>query len=401
MKQRQSTCPCCGSRVVTQFYTQQNVPVHSVMKIRDRQSALDFPRGTIHLGFCESCGFIFNRAFEPQKLSYSPECEESQGFSAIFSRFHRQLARDLIDRYDLHGKDIIEIGCGKGEFLYLLCSLGGNLGIGFDPAYTQGRFPDQENLSLTFIKDYYSQKYAGISANFYCCKMTLEHIPDVFNFMQVVRSAVGDQADKIVFFQVPDVARILEEVAFWDIYYEHCSYFSFGSLVRLFRSTGFEVINLWRGYDDQYLMIEARPGSGQATQLAVEDDLISMKESVCFFKQKQKDLKKAWTSVLSSLKAEGMSVILWGGGSKAVSFLANLPVNDAISFVVDVNPYKSHTYIAGTGHEIITPEELVLPEHCPDVVIVMNPVYIPEIQEQLSRMKIHPQVLTVQAPEFG
>ena len=30
----------------------------------------------------------------------------------------------LVDRHGLHGKDLIEIGCGKGEFLKLLCDLG-------------------------------------------------------------------------------------------------------------------------------------------------------------------------------------------------------------------------------------------------------------------------------------
>ena len=41
---------------------------------------------------------------------------------------------DLIRRYDLRGKEVIEIGCGKGEFLSLLCEVGDNRGVGFDPA---------------------------------------------------------------------------------------------------------------------------------------------------------------------------------------------------------------------------------------------------------------------------
>ena len=44
----------------------------------------------------------------------------------------------------------------------------------------------------------------------------------------------------MVFFELPDTERVLTEAAFWDIYYEHCSYFTPGSLARLFRRTGFE-----------------------------------------------------------------------------------------------------------------------------------------------------------------
>jgi len=40
----------------------------------------------------------------------------------------------------------------------------------------------------------------------------------------------GPPADALVLFEIPDVRRVLEEGAFWDIYYEHCSYFTLGSL---------------------------------------------------------------------------------------------------------------------------------------------------------------------------
>ena len=55
--------------------------------------------------------------------------------------------------------------------------------------------------------------------------------------------------------------RVLDEVAFWDMYYEHCSCISLSFVGRLFRQTGFEVVELLQ-YDDQYLLIGARPASG-------------------------------------------------------------------------------------------------------------------------------------------
>ena len=62
-----------------------------------------------------------------------------------------------------------------------------------------------------------------------------------------------------MFFEVPDVGRVLREQAFWDIYYEHCSYFSPGSLARVFRANRFDVIELAKEYDEQYVMIVVRP----------------------------------------------------------------------------------------------------------------------------------------------
>ena len=112
---------------------------------------------------------------------------------------------------------------------------------------------------LRFIRDFYGPAYADLQADYVCCRHTLEHIGDVADFMRLVRQPIGDRADVAVFFELPDTERVLLEAAFWDIYYEHCSYFTPGSLARLFRRTGFEPRRLWKAYDDQYLMIEARP----------------------------------------------------------------------------------------------------------------------------------------------
>ena len=51
----------------------------------------------------------------------------------------RNWVRSWCRRYDLREKDILEIGCGKGEFLTLLADLGNNRCIGFDPGYHEGR----------------------------------------------------------------------------------------------------------------------------------------------------------------------------------------------------------------------------------------------------------------------
>ena len=47
---------------------------------------------------------------------------------------------------------------------------------------------------------------------------------------------IGDRGTTVLF-ELPDVACVLEDVRFWDLYYEHCSYFSLGSMARLFRAS--------------------------------------------------------------------------------------------------------------------------------------------------------------------
>jgi SAM-dependent methyltransferase len=300
----------------------------------------------------------------------------------------------LIERYDLHSKDIIEIGSGQGEFLTLLCELGDNRGVGFDPAYISRQNQSQANDQIIFIKDFYSEKYANYRGDFLCCKMTLEHIQQTADFVSTVRRSMRDQLATIVFFQVPNVSRILRDLAFWDIYYEHCSYLSLGSLARLFGKCGFDAIDLWKDYDDQYLMIEARPGNGRSRSVLVqEDDLEDLARDVAYFAENYLDKLDAWQRDLQEIRQNRQRTVIWGAGSKGVAFLTTLRIQDEIEYAVDINPYKHGTYMAGTGQQIVAPE--FLREYRPDVVIVMNPIYCNEIRRDLNRMGVTAELMPV------
>ncbi|RJQ14297.1 MAG: methyltransferase domain-containing protein [Nitrospiraceae bacterium] len=378
-------CNSCGAGGMEIFHEQRNVPVHSVLLMPLREEAVNYPKGDIALGFCRDCGFISNVMFDPRKHEYSSRYEETQGFSSTFTAFHRKLAGHLIDRYNLRGKYVVEIGCGKGEFLNLLCELGGNRGVGFDPAYVSDRDHGGTNGRTTFINDFYSEKYSGYKGDFIVCKMTLEHIHETSDFINTVRRSAGEDPATVVFFQVPDVTRVLHDCAFEDIYYEHCSYFSPGSLARLFRKCGFDVVDLYKDYDDQYLMIEARPHSGNADNMLLsENDMEILKRGVAHFAGKHLQKTVTWNRTLDEFRRNGRKVVLWGSGSKGVAFLTSLGVTDAVEYVVDINPYRQGFYMAGTGQEIVAPE--FLKEYRPDSVIVMNSIYRDEISRMLQGM---------------
>lgn len=389
-------CPSCGAGGMSVFYEVNNVPVNSVLLVMSRDEALGFQTGNIQLAACATCGFISNIAFDEALTQYTARYEATQGYSPTFNKFHTALAQSLIDRYDLRGKDIIEIGCDKGDFITMLCEMGNNRGVGFDPAYVPGRHPSSAADRLTFIPDFYSEKYTEYRADFICCKMTLEHIPNVGEFVATVRRSIGDNRDATVFFQIPNARYVLCDVAFWDIYYEHCSYFTKGSLGRLFRANGFDVHDLWTAYDDQYLMIEARPISGYSTVAPLPDEE-SPEETlrmVDFFIEHYNAKRNEWRERLAQMKAAGKKVVLWGGGSKGVAFLTTLDQKlDDIAYAVDINPIKTGTFMAGTGQGIVAPSFLM--EYQPEVVIIMNPVYLDEITSDLNKMGLAPEIYTL------
>lgn len=387
-----SVCPNCLLGHLQVFHEAPGVPANSCILLSSCAAALRYPSGDIRLGYCQRCGFIGNIAFDPRLTEYSERYEETQGFSPTFNRFHRQLADDLIARYTLKHKKILEIGCGKGEFLMLLCEGGRNTGIGFDPSYLPARNVAYNSGNVSFVRDFYSEQYASHGADFICCKMTLEHIAAPARFMATVRKAIADDPNTQVFFMLPEARRILQDCAFEDIYYEHCSYFSAYSLRYLFSLAGFDVLETSDVYDGQYLCIFARPLAAQepGPLPAHRDELLELSSLVAEFPRKFAARKKHWQHIVDQHQQRGDKLILWGSGSKAVSFLTTLQVGTAVEYVVDVNPNRHGYFMPGTGQKIIAPESLA--PYQPDVVLVVNAVYRDEIAQDLAAMGLRPQI---------
>ena len=387
-------CPNCGSAALRVFYSQQGIPVNSCILMQSEAEARGYPRGDLRLAWCEACGFLTNAAFDPGKAEYSERYEETQAFSGTFNAFARSLAQRLVDRYDLRRKTVLEIGCGKGEFLVLLCELGENTGTGIDPGYHPERTDSLAAERLTFIRDFYDERYHHLTADFVCCRHTLEHIPDTQRFLQQLRQNLGDREETLVFFEVPDVLRVLEEGAFWDIYYEHCTYFTPGSLARLFRQTGFELLELELDYDDQYILIVAKPAPGPTQpSLPLEDDLARIRRGVESFQRTCSEGIARWQGVFDELGTQGEEAVIWGAGSKGVSFLTTLQSPAAVRRAVDINPFKHDKFMPHTAHPVIAPERLsAAPPH---TVVVMNPIYEREIGAQLQGLGLSPRLLCV------
>ena len=364
-----STCPACGAEGLEPFYEVERVPVHSCRLVATEDEALSFPTGRLRLAFCPACGFVTNSAFDPALQDYSLDYEETQAFSPHFVEFLEGLARDWVERYGLRGKRVLEIGSGKGEFLLLLHELGVAEAIGIDPGFVPGRV--EERPGLRFIRELYSERHAALEPDAIVCRHTLEHIQPVGDFMRGIRAS-------LLLFELPDVLRVLREGAFWDLYYEHASYFSPGSLARLFRSAGFEVLGLELAYGGQYILIEARPGEGSVHPLEEQPEVVA--EAVDAFLRVHDETASRWREQLAAAERP----VIWGAGSKGVAFLTTLGAG--IELAVDVNPFKQERFLAGSGVRVIAPE--ALRAYRPDLVVAMNPVYLEEIGRTLSELGV-------------
>jgi SAM-dependent methyltransferase len=381
-----NSCPACQCTQGERFFDLADMPVSIGVQWPSAEEARACSTGDLQLAFCPHCGLIWNRAFDASRLEYSQQYDNSLDFSPVFQDYARCLARRLIETYDIRGKEVVELGCGKGHFLNLLCEEGGNRGIGFDPSYEGRHMKTSASARITYIQDFYGEQYTQYPGDLICCRHVFEHIADPDKFLSIVRLTIGERRSAVVYFEVPNARFILEKLSIWDIIYEHCNYFSIESLAAVFRHCGFVVLRLEETYGKQFLSLEARIARRGEGAAWAGEDLSTLKAAVERFSEHALRCLQAWKFRLARWRAEGRRTVIWGGGAKAVSFLNMLKVDDAIPYVVDINPHKQGRHLPGTGQRIVAPE--FLKEFQPQAVVLMNPMYRQEVESELRALGI-------------
>jgi SAM-dependent methyltransferase len=386
-------CAACGAAGGRRLVTLRGVATNSCLMLPTPAAARGWPRGDIDLFVCDACGFIANRAIDPKLTEYSERYEPTQGWSPAFRRYHRMLAERIARCVPLAGRRVVEVGCGQGEFLHLLCRIAGATGLGFDPCVDPRRADVVQDRApgVELVADFLDEESGrGLRADLLVCKMTLEHIPAVDRFAALCARVARQSAPGMrVFIQVPDSLRILREAAFEDIYYEHCNYFTEVSLRGLFARHGFVAEAIHRDYDDQYISLVAR-FTGASLPPEDPSEVAAVTALAAGFGAAHAAQLAAWRA---TLRGAGR-VVVWGSGSKGVTFLGAMGAEAAgVTHVVDINPHRQGMFMVGSAHPIVGPE--ALRDIRPDSVVLMNRVYAEEVGAMLAGFGLSPRLLSL------
>ena len=385
-----TTCNVCSSADLRPVVRIEDVPIFCNVQWRTKQEAMSAAKGTIDLQYCRKCGHLFNAAFDPAKVEYSDAYENSLHFSPRFREYAEQLVDRLVQKFNLRNKTVVEIGCGKGEFISLLSKAGKNKGFGFDASYEADRDLHTSSDAVTFVKDFFGPKYRDIDADFLCCQHVLEHIYDPVPFLRDIQGALDPAKQNISYYEVPNARFTIEDLGIWDLIYEHCSYFSAESAQKAFGLAGLEVIDSYAEFGNQFLCIETRANGDDTKEPPASNPSTDWERSVQQFGSHYADTIDEWNNRLQEMAAAGDKVAIWGAGSKGVTFLNCLDASHNVNFVVDINPNKVGQFVPGTGHQIRNIDELQLTP--PTQVIVMNSVYQKEIEDTLRDKHISANV---------
>lgn len=388
-------CPACQAADLQVCFEWRGVPAHQNLLLPTRPEALGCGRGDIVLGVCPACQFVSNTAFSQSVMRYAPGYDASQGRSPYFRAYLERLVSYLVERWGLTGKQVIEIGCGQGEFLRLLCERGKNHGVGFDPSYAENGARPPGTVQV--IRDVYSERYAGYRADCICCRHTLEHIPDPRAFVQTVRRAIGPRQDTVVYFEIPSIEWIFATEAIWAVTYEHCSWFSPTSIARLFEAQGFDVVRVTEAFDGEYLWVEALPHRGDALRdcSPVSNRLTDLSSAAAQFAKRVPERLGLLRRQFDDVRRRAPRCVLWGAAGKGVTWLNALEVRlEELECVIDLNPAKEGRYIPGTGQRVVSLASMT--DYRPEAVLVTNALYLEEMRAMLAGVGLHPELVLVQ-----
>lgn len=387
-----TTCPICASDALQPFLHRDAVPVHQNLVVNSLEAARGLARGVLDLAVCTHCGFVCNRAFDLSLLAYGHDYDNTQSCSAYFDAYLDALVRHLVEERGLRNSTIVEVGCGKGQFLRKLVSYPGanNRGFGFDPSYVG---PDIDlDGRLHFRRCYYDDTCTDVQANAVVCRHVIEHVPQPLALLHSVRAALAHTPQARVFFETPCVEWILRYRVVWDFFYEHCSLFSAASLRSAFHQAGFGVTDVRTVFGSQYLWLEGGLQHDSRLTPAHYPETAVLAQA---YGSEEQQLCQAWRARLSALRRNG-KIALWGAGAKGAT-LANLvdPDGTLIDCIVDINPSKQGRYLPGTGHPIVDPAEL--PLRGVRQAIMMNPNYRQENQQWLAQAGIYLELIDYSA----
>jgi SAM-dependent methyltransferase len=382
-----AVCPGCGSASLGDEMLLKRQPVILNYRFERTTDARAVPRRDLLLKECRACGLIFNAVLEEAAIPYDQRYENRQTFSPSFVKLLEGTADSLIARHPLSGGVILEVGCGKGDFLRLLCKRAGARGLGYDTSYEANG--EGDDGLVRFFRRYVTAADVKERIDLVVCRHVVEHVSAIGEFFQSLHdiSIAGGHAPAYV--ETPTWGWIAETRAFWDVFYEHCNYFPTETLRRLAELAGFVVLDQRLIFGGQYQALELRPrrpNEEAALTAAPEPSLARFERT---FDQARRDLE-------ARLREKGANTeagwAIWGAGAKGVC-LAN--ALDALppSFVVDSNPAKSGMFIPGTDVPVVAPTDdrlLRVP-----VILIANPNYLDEIRAVLVARGVRAALIVI------
>jgi SAM-dependent methyltransferase len=371
------------------IFQQFNVPTNQNLLHKTKSDAKNASAGDLDIR-CDDNGFIFNAAFDINKVNYGDEYDNNQNYSPYFESYIDTQIEWLSKNYIPVNATVVEVGCGKGYYVEKIAKMRKDCKIyGFDTSYKENDKNHYPNLKI--YKKYYDKECKYLYPDVIICRHVIEHISCPEEFLCEIRASMPENA--ILFLETPDVEWILENNVIFDFFYEHCSYWTRSSLENVLHTSGFEQLESTIEFNGQYLWNVSK--ASHKTEMVQVNNNDHIKNLCLDFSDKREQEINTVIQKLNILAKESIPLYIWGAGAKGVSFV-NLfdPKRKLISFIIDINTNKQNKYIAKTAHKVVAPETITTVSSGKGIIIVLNSNYKTEIERKISDLGLNYVIYT-------
>ena len=313
---------------------------------------------------CEVCGLI---QLSNEPVEYHKEVIRASAFSEEMKQFRIRQFAEFVDKYQLKGKKVLEVGCGKGEFLELMLDAGTNA---YGIEYSQDSVDVCREAGLQVEKDYILYAHHQLEKAPFDCFFILnffEHLPDLNSTLQALHANLAQ--DGVGLIEVPNFDMILQENLFSEFINDHLYYFTEETLRAVLTRNGFEVIEsseVWHNYILSMVVRKKKPL-----------DLTS-------FKTHQEKITKDLENYVGAY--DKGTVAVYGAGHQSLAMIALANMGDNIKYVWDDATFKQGKFPPATHIPIVSPD--LLKTDPPKAIIVMAASYSDEVVSKLMKLNL-------------
>ncbi|MBF0454389.1 MAG: methyltransferase domain-containing protein [Magnetococcales bacterium] len=353
--ERVSRCRVCGGL----FFSQPLLQLHNMpnaAQFMPDASTLSQDVGTdLRVCHCSACGLI---QLDTLPVAYYREVVRAAAYSPEMGDYRLAQFTGFAKRFGLIGQKVLEVGCGRGEYLTLLNQSGMEAhGLEYGAESVSHCQSIQQRVCQGFIETADHQLASAPFQAFFILNF-LEHLPQPHETLRGVANNLSEGAVGLV--EVPNFDMILRNRLFSEFINDHLFYFNRESLSQLLALSGFEVVECTETWHDYILSATVRKRAPADLSALVDF---------------QAKIDREIHHYLDTLK--GQRVAIWGAGHQALAVISLLGLQSRVDYVVDSAPFKQGKFTPASHLPIVPPAHLKTDPV--DGVLVMAASYSDEV----------------------
>ncbi len=391
------TCIACG-HALSPLMTLDDMPASAQNIPAASELAEDHPL-SLTLCQCPSCGLV---QFDTEPVDYYRDVIRAGGGTRTMTRLrHEEYARLLtaMQEHHIHGRRIVEVGCGRGEFLRMWQNLAEDPEGAAALARDQARDPmsGQPNAAplhlvglehkpslveeANAVADKKYRVYEGFATgdvrypegpfDAFVQFNFLEHQPDPCDMLRNIGRNLKPQALGLI--TVPSFEYILRYNGYYELLRDHIANYTEFTLQKLLQDCGFELLSMDLVNRDTIEAIVRKADPDELSELHYSDRLID----VSALRDSYDRLSASVNAHIDHLSESRRTMAIWGASHQGFTLAATTKLGGRVEYIIDSAPFKQGRFSPASHIPIVAPDYAVA--HPVDEILIVAPGYTDEI----------------------